>query len=106
MATGPSANLSTRPSAAKHGPHASTFSCCAMNSPACDDMHQKLKRRARRQKVTSHKSPSHEQMKTLLFFPCGKSVQFFTFCLQPGCYCSKQQIEFMPYDRFLNLLSF
>lgn len=48
MAAGPSANLSTRPSAAKLGPHASTFSCCAMNSPAAsrdaneNDMIRKL----------------------------------------------------------------
>lgn len=44
MAAGPSANLSTRPSAAKLGPHASTFSCCAMNKPAAASRDAKRKR--------------------------------------------------------------
>ena len=74
MAAGPSANLSTRPSAAKHGPHASTFSCCAMNNPAChataeNDMHG-----VRKLSVVNHYSSwlgrhySYYMTKKTLFF--------------------------------------
>jgi hypothetical protein len=52
MAAGPRANLRARPSAAKLGPHARIFSCCAMNNPVESERRTTPKKLAMR--VTLH----------------------------------------------------
>lgn len=100
MAAGPSANLSTRPSAAKLGPHASTFSCCAMNNPAAsrvaneNDLIRKLSVPVSPVYAWLGKNTFHFLLVTLLRHAHMRQTEFMPFVCSVPVYLGDYYIPF------------